>query len=68
MVSFCVSHGSSCYVDNEVYSFGRGNAGALGTGDNNNRVVPTKVQGLGKKEIGGCAAGLQHSIVWTTGM
>mmetsp|Transcript_28803 Transcript_28803/g.51702 ORF Transcript_28803/g.51702 Transcript_28803/m.51702 type:complete len:989 (-) Transcript_28803:130-3096(-) len=69
IIAGAASGGDHCIVfttDNEVYSFGRGNAGALGTGDNNNRVVPTKVQGMSKKEIAGCAAGLQHSIVWTT--
>jgi alpha-tubulin suppressor-like RCC1 family protein len=41
-------------------------SGALGLNDTQNRVSPTVVPGLNKKEITGGAAGATHTIIWTT--
>ena len=54
-------------VDDQVYSFGSGTYGQLGHGDEENRLVPTKVMALENVHVAGVACGGFHTIVWTIG-
>ncbi|EGC37225.1 hypothetical protein DICPUDRAFT_17436, partial [Dictyostelium purpureum] len=62
---FAGSHATSFYVDEkgDVYSWGWGEGGTLGFGDNQNVYVPTQVKSL--SNIKKIAAGFKHTLALT---
>ncbi|RHY62099.1 hypothetical protein DYB30_011711, partial [Aphanomyces astaci] len=59
-------HSLAVTGDGSVYSWGSGSNGKLGHGDEDNRDVPTKIQGLNGKAILDVKAGCEHTTAITT--
>ncbi|EQC37076.1 hypothetical protein SDRG_05303 [Saprolegnia diclina VS20] len=64
----CGCYHTLAVADNGMlYAFGRNNHGQLGTGDTNERVVPTPIDAFVGKRIAMVAAGFYHTVVLTGG-
>ncbi|CAH1792116.1 unnamed protein product [Owenia fusiformis] len=67
MVSCGQSHVVALTRDNQVYTWGCGEFGRLGHGDEDDRMEPTKVDFKGKRKIRFVEAGIDGTFVVTTG-
>ncbi|ETW05793.1 hypothetical protein H310_03477 [Aphanomyces invadans] len=59
-------HSLAVTGDGSVYSWGSGSNGKLGHGDEDNRDIPTKIQGLHGKVIQDVKAGCEHTTAITS--
>jgi E3 ubiquitin-protein ligase HERC2 len=66
MVSCGGNHNAVCTEDGHVYTFGRGEEGQLGHGDEKNRTSPALVQGLEGRHIEQVHCGDFHTMALTS--
>ena len=65
-VSAGASHSLAVTADGAVWSWGNGGQGRLGHGDEQNQLLPKKIEALAGQRVNSVSAGTWHSLARTT--